>query len=88
MRNMACYGFHLVLFRQWGSFLLDKNETYKEINYNISPSAVYHINTEQHDNSINDATNIIIQPQLPNLIIRTTKQTVDGTYILWCGIFK
>ena len=73
---------------QWGSFLLDKNETYKEINYNISPSAVYYINTGQHDNSINDATNIIIQPQLPNLIIRTTKQTVDGTYILWCGIFK
>lgn len=26
MRNMACYGFHLVLFRQWGYFRLEDNQ--------------------------------------------------------------
>ena len=70
--------------RQWGSYLL-KGTTETNINYNITPKMVYNIQVTQHDNIINDATNIVIMPNIEYLVIKTSKQTVDGTYLLWCG---
>ena len=72
---------------QWGSYLL-KGTTETNINYNITPKMVYNIQVTQHDNIINDATNIVIMPNIEYLVIKTSKQTVDGTYLLWCGLFK
>ena len=81
--------YFILLFvnKQWGSYLL-KGTTETNINYNITPKSVYNIQVTQHDNIINDATNIVIMPNIEYLVIKTSKQTVDGTYLLWCGLFK
>ena len=42
MRNMAYYGFHLVLFRQWGFWKISNGGSF---NYNISfNTACYNVN--------------------------------------------
>ena len=76
-----------LIHKQWGSYLL-KGTTETNINYNITPKSVYNIQVTQHDNIINDATNIVIMPNIEYLVIKTSKQTVDGTYLLWYGLFK
>ena len=35
MRNMACYGFHLVLFRQWGKSSINVTQDYTYTNIKL-----------------------------------------------------
>lgn len=60
MRNMACYGFHLVLFRQWGYGIVERNTNPPNvtISTNISTSTIFAVFTTDWVNTYTDLSKI------------------------------